>query len=248
MKKYYPVCWFILCILAASCSSSTSAPVKTSHTPIIPQSPPPSSYDSLSSYWEMVDQPIPADNGSAIIVYALKLTGHNTVLISSVLGGEEELNLSNLKILLRDNLGDADLLSTNTLASPENVRFMVMEFGPRSIAASEIALLVAQSNGVANTINQIARFVGPPVDPIVFSRRTYLISANQTFEQNGYRIFFEGWGPPPPPVTPSTVEPYGDVMVIDKATLRIENLSTGKKDYLYIQFLSNGETESELIQ
>jgi hypothetical protein len=122
-----------------------------------------------------------------------------------------------------------------------------MEFEARNIWASEIALSVGQSNSNENHIKQIAKFANPLEDPSVFIGRTYMIGASQTFEQDGYRISFEGWGPPPSPVTPPTVKPSGSVAVIDKATLRIESLSTGKVDYLYIQFLSNGETTSELI-
>lgn len=248
MKKYNAVCWFIICILAASCSYSTSVPTKTSEATIIPRSSPPPPSHSFRSRWEMVDQSISDDNSLSIIVYAMKLTGQNTMVISSVVSDKDEPNQPGFTILLRDNIGDANLLSKNTLASLGNVSFWVIEFEARNIGASEISLVAGQNSSATTYVRQIAKFVEPPEDPAVFSGRTYMIGTGQTFEQDGYRISFEGWVPPPSPVTPSTVGPSGSVTIIDKATLRIENLSNGKIDYLYIQFLSNGETTSELIQ
>jgi hypothetical protein len=248
-EKNNAVCWFIICILAASCSYSTSVPTITSEATIIPRSLPPPSDHSFGSRWEMVDQSISDDHSFSIIVYAMKLTGHNTIVISSVVSDKiDKLNQPNFVIQLQDNIGDSELISNNSLALVGKINFWVMEFEARNIGASKIALQVGQGNSDANYIKQIAKFAEPPEDPAVFSGRTYMIGASQTFKQDGYRISFEGWGPPPSPVTPSTVEPSGSVAVIDKATLRIENLSTGKIDYLYIQFLSNGQTTSELIQ
>lgn len=196
----------------------------------------------------MVDQSISDNHSLSIIVYAMKLTGHNTMVISSVVSGMDGYNQPNLTILLRDNIADAKLISKSDLAMLGNVNFGVMEFKARNIGASEISLVAEPNSASTNYSRQIARFVEPPEDPAVISGRTYMIGTGQTFEQDGYKISFVGWVPPPSRVTPSTVGSTGDVTIVDEATLRIESISTGKIEYLDIRFLSNGETTSELIR
>jgi hypothetical protein len=63
----------------------------------------------------MVDQPIP-DNGFSIIVYAMKLTGQNTILISSVSSGKTgEMSEPDMNIQMRDNIGDSELPSVTIM-------------------------------------------------------------------------------------------------------------------------------------
>jgi hypothetical protein len=124
-----------------------------------------------------------------------------------------------------------------------------MKFEPRSIGASELFLLITQGASNETYFDKlIARFVEPPEDPTDYARKTCNIGTAQVIEQGGYRISFEGWSPPPIPITTPTFELPTDVTITDKATLRIENLSSHEIEYLYIQFLSNGETASQLIK
>jgi len=110
-------------------------------------------------------------------------------------------------------------------------------------------LLIADKNSSDSKNEQyIATFVEPPEDPASHSGTTYWINASQTFEQSGYRISCAGWFPPPPPITPSILETPENTGSMDKATIRIENIATGKVDYLYIQFMPNGEIISEVIR
>ena len=238
MKKYYAICLFIISIYVVSCTSSTSTP-----------SLPPSDHDLFSGRWELVDQPIPGDTGLSVIVYAMKLSGHKTIIISSIAGGEVGgLDQPDITIQLRDNIGYAKLLSKSSLILLGNVNFWVMSFEARNIGATDISLYIGQSDNVAYYDELIAKFVGSTEDPDVYRRRTLMIGPHQTFEQGGYRIDSEGWVPPPAPITPSPVETPGSITIVDNVTLRIKNLSTGEINYLHIRFLSNGEIISELIK
>ncbi len=149
---------------------------------------------------------------------------------------------------MRDNLGDVKLISKNSLVSLGKIDFWVMKFDTRRIGASELSLLIGPSDSEMYYYNgTVAKFVEPPEDPTVFSARTYMIGTTQTFEQDAYRISFEGWIPPPLSAASPTLDISKGTTVTDKVTLRLENTLSGKISYLYIQFLSNGDTKGVLI-
>jgi hypothetical protein len=248
MNKYLAGCLFFIGIVAVSCTYCTPKPDEIApDATIISQSSLPPPNHSFGSYWKMVDQPN-YDNGFSIIVYAMKLTGQNTILISSVPTDKgNEMSEPHMNIQMRDNIGDIELLSSSSLLSFGDLNFQVLEFGSRNIGADEMFLFVGNSGSDSYFNQQIAKFAEPPEEPSVHNGRTYMLGSPQIFEQDNYRISFEGWFPPPITI-PSTLTSSAKDEISDHATIRIESLTTGKIDYLYIQFLENGEITSELIQ
>jgi hypothetical protein len=139
MKKYNAVCWLIICILAASCSNSTSVPTKTSDATLIPQLSPPPYDHSFGSRWEMVDQSISEDNSFSIIVYGMKLTSQSTTVISSVVSNKfDELNQPNFVIQLQDNMGDSKLISKRNLALVGIINFWIWSLKPETFGQARL--------------------------------------------------------------------------------------------------------------
>ncbi len=248
MNKFDAIGWLLINLILSSCAFQTSLPNKTPDLTIIPQTISPGSLHSFESgYWQIVDQPSTVDDRFSIIVYAMKLTGNNTLIICSTMSEMSDvLNQPDMTVQLRDNIGHAALLSKSSLYSLGSIEFWAMNFEARNPNSSEINLFIGESDGSVYHDGKIADFNGT-VDPDVHSKRTYRFGANQTFEQDDYRIFFYGWAPPPSSITPNPSQIPYNIAITVNATLYIENKSTRKINYLAIQFLPDGQIISKLI-
>jgi hypothetical protein len=197
----------------------------------------------------MVEQPTIGDSKLSLIVYAMKVTGQGTLVISSIAGNEADklLNSTTTTIQIRDNINIAKLQGKKNLVTFGKVNIWVMQFAPHAIGASELYFLMGQDASESYYFDRlIAKFVEPPEDPSKFGITRYLISAGEVFDQEGYQISFEGWVPPPS-ISPTSALP-GNSSVTERATLRIEDLASKQYSYLYIQFLSNGEVVGEIMK
>jgi hypothetical protein len=242
MRIYHAVCWLVIGLLAISCSSSTPAHEKPQESITMPPD------HSFGSSWEMVPQAISDDTSSTVIIHGMKLSPYHTIVISSIVGDTvDKSGQLNIPAKLRDDIGEADLVSKSNLATLGNISFWAMEFETRHGGASEISLVIDLASSDTAHVRKIAEYVEPPEDPEFVNGRTFLIGAGQSFEQDGYRVTF-GWAPPPQWITPTPIELPEGVTIDDKATIQIEDLSTGAISYIFIQFLSNGKITSQLIQ
>ena len=240
----------LISIICIGCSVSTLTPPSTIREIITVQPSPTIPMNSFSYTWEMIDQPVSIENGFSIFVYAMRITGQDTTIISSVIETEAvDFSEESTSIQLEDNLGVSSLISKSKLGQLGPISFWAMKFEPRNIGAESLYFQIVQNIDNAYLYNTlIANFAQPPEDPSLHNVRSYLIGTSQTFSQDDYKISFEGWVPPPitgPSATASL--PIG-VTIKNNVTLRTEELSTKVTNYLKITFYSNGEISGELVR
>jgi hypothetical protein len=153
--------------------------------------------------------------------------------------------------MLDESGGVAKLTSLDALAALDHVEFGVMAFEPRPRGANELHLQAICGSGYdicADTV--IARFVGQPEAPSVYNIRTILVGTTRPFAQNGHRISFEGWVPPPLPAieTPVATDLPEGIRVVDKATFKVESPDRRQVDYVYLQFFSDGRIVGTVVK
>lgn len=224
LKKLF-LCLAIIVVICTGClTTSPKTPDATRVT-----STPPIILRPLLSRWEMVDLPILSTDDYSIVIYAIRLTGQDTIILYSITGaGSDKFSSPSTSVQLRDNVGRiSNEVSAETLAKFNTIKFGLLKFSSRPMGAGELFLQVSQNISNTNTIDiPIAQFVNPPEDPSVYNIRTYLLGTNQTVEQNGFHVSFVGWVSPPHTklsVTPS-FENSTEIPISDEGV--IESLAT----------------------
>jgi hypothetical protein len=248
MKKISSICCILIGALLAACTLSTSSPSEIPIFTITPKRSLPSPDHFIDSHWQLDNQPKPNENTFSVLVYGMKISAKNTLVICATTNDMlDAMDQPDITIQLRDDISYATLLSKSNLYSLGNIELWVMNFQARNYNSSQIYLYIEQSGGLVIYNNLIAQLIGPIEDHSTYIITTYKISTSQILEQDNYRISFLGWSPPPFPITPNPTQTPDNIIFIDKATLIIENNSTHKISYLAIQILSNGQIISELI-
>lgn len=168
----------------------------------------------LLSRWEMMDLPSFSTKEYSIVIYAMRLTGQDTVLLYSktALVNDGLVDLTEV-VQLGNNVDKiSNLVLQGTFGKFDAVEFGFLKFSPRPIGASELFLQINLDPSKTEIIDlPLAQFANPPEDPSIFNIRTYLLGTDQIVEQNGLRITFVGWIAPPSDlkisVAPSSKEP-----------------------------------------
>jgi hypothetical protein len=120
MKKIVIAGLFFIGIFITSCTYSPVLPDTTPNASIYPQISPPWPDHSFRSCWEMVDQSVSNENGLSIVVYAMKISGLNTEIISSVeVSNVDEADQSSINIQMKDDKNVSKLLSKTNLVHSE---------------------------------------------------------------------------------------------------------------------------------
>jgi hypothetical protein len=273
MNKKLFLCWTIIVVFCAGCSTTAQkTPETISATPTQPIM-----LGGPVTQWELVDLPILTTEDYSLAVYALRLTGQDTIILCSITGaGSDKFAELSAIVHLQDNAGRiSSIVSAGTFATLDATEFGFLKFSPRPVGASELILQVSQGTGFVDL--PIAFFASPPEDISVYHIRTYLLGSNQVVEQNGFRLTFRSWSAPAPgnvtltpvvelpaststsgeaeagalstatPYHPQPIIPREGVTVTNEATLQIED-DNGDIYYLYMQFLSDGEVIGELFK
>lgn len=179
----------------------------------------------------------------------MKLSSGNTLLICSNTNSLSSLyDQAGTLIQLRDNIGNATLLSKFKLYSINNIDFWILNFNSRNLNSTEINLFITDNKGTIYFDGLIAKLNGSVEDQETYRLRTMKIATSQIFEKDDFRIAFYGWTPPPIPITPNPSEVPQNITINENATISIENISTQVINYLAIRFLSNGQVISDLIK
>lgn len=278
MRKISFLCLIIIIVLCTGCSTiSQKSPEAITITPT-----PPIILRPLMSLWEWetVDLPTLSTENYSITIFAMRLTGQDTIILCSITGaeGDKFAGLSTT-VQLRDNSGRiSNVVSLGTIAVFDSIELGFLKFTPRPISSNELVFRISQNTSDTGFIDlPIAKFVNPPEDPSVYNIRTYLLSTDQIFEQNGFRISFYGWVAPssaklpvtpsvenltntpgaaegetenlvtPTPIVPLATNLPEGITVSNAATLQIED-NNGKTVYVYMQLLSDGEIIGVLIE
>lgn len=236
-------------LLGAACVAQTES-VRPSPSARVTQTESMHTDPSAFQVWYFVEPELQDQAELPVIVYAIKVSYGETLLITSFTADEaKKLDEAAITVQVRDDLASASLISKYDLGTIGQVSFLALRFAPRSVGAGELYLHIDQGAQDTNPMDRlIARFNDPPESSTLHSGRTYGPSSSQTYEQKGYRISFAGRFIPPLPVTFSTPEPPAGVTVTDQATLKIIEISSNQTTYLYIQLLSNGEIRGEMIR
>jgi len=219
--------------------------------------------------WETVDQPILSTGEFSLAIYALRLTGQDTVLLYSITGiGADQFTGPGKIIQMKDNADNVlGLIASGSLARLDSIEFGYLKFSPRQVDSIELFLQVNQGTKSEDMMEiPVARLVNAPEDPSVYQTRTYLLGTDKVTDQDNFRISFVSWAAPsyvqstitpsvqisayPPPVGEIGTEALPTPTAIfsramNAATLKIE----GKNDeavYLYVEFFANETIIGEL--
>lgn len=245
--KYFVYCILIGALLSA-CTMATASPGEIPKNTITPNRAllPPDHFSG--SIWRLVDQLKPNESKFSILVHGMKLTGFDTLIICSATKDLVSIfDQPNVVIQLRDDIGQASLLSKSVLYTLGDIDILVMKFQARSRNSKEIYLFIGESESSVYYDGQIAERLGPVEDPGDYNSATHKFGTNQIFEHDNYRISFFGWTPPPTPIAPDPTQTPENIVYIDRATLKIEDYATHQFSFLAIQILSDGQIISELI-
>jgi len=224
----------------------------------------------LLTQWQIVDQPIFLTREYSLAIYALRLTGQDTVLLYSITGiGTDQFTGPGTTVQLKDNAGKvSDIIASGTLARHDSIEFGYLKFSPRPVDSKELILQVNQGTKPEDMLEiPVARLVNAPENSSAYQIRTYLLGTNKVFNQDNFRISFASWAAPssvlssiitpsaqipayPPPVDKNEADtlPTPTAIIsgaINAATIKIE----GEYDealYLYVWFLTNGQITGEL--
>ena len=262
--------WMIIVFFCAGCTATSH--VTSNATTVTPT--PPIILRPLLTVWDMVGQPVFSTEDYSLVIYAIRLTGQDTVLLYYRMGsGAAPLTDLSTAVQLQDEAERTlNILSSGTFTAPDKIEVGFLKFSPRPKGARELVLQVQQSSSESGFIElPIVRLTNPAEDLSVYDTRMYFLGVDQVFEQNGFRISFIGSGAPPvmnsagapgagegqpgstqATATPVVITPVATnlpqgVTVTEVATLKIEDAS-GKIYYVYVQFLSNGEIVGALVK
>ncbi len=267
-KKWFLYLTLIL-VYCAGCSSTyqnTADVITSTPTTAI-------TFGPLVAQWELVDLPALITDDYSLVIYAIRITGQDTIILVAVSSsGTDKLASLSAGMQLQDESGSVSpVISSGTLATLDTLELGYVRFAPRPFGASALALQISQSTGDPLEL-PIARFSDLPEDPSIYTVRTYLLGADQAFEQNGFRLSFTGWVAPAfdnvtipaseqpgsptgdagmlatsTPYLPQPINPVEGITVTNEATLQIEG-GSGESAILYVQFLSDGEVVGVLLR
>lgn len=267
-KKWFLYLTLIL-VYCAGCSSTyqnTADVITSTPTTAITLGP-------LVAQWELASLPTLATDHTSLVIYAIRITSQDTIILVAISSsGTDKLASLSAGMQLQDESGSVSpVISSGILATLDTLELGYVRFAPRPFGASALALQISQNTGDPLEL-PIARFSDPPEDPSIYTVRTYLLGADQAFEQNGFRLSFTGWVAPtfddvtipaseqpgsptgdagtlatPTPYLPQPINPVEGITVTNEATLQIE-AGSGESAILYVQFLSDGEVVGVLLR
>jgi hypothetical protein len=258
-------------LIIALCTGCTPKPQVTPNLQI-PTSSPAIFLSPLRTYWEIEDQPVLSTNEFSLVIYALWLTGNDTVLLYSIEGiGADQLTGPGNTIQLKDNTGQGmELMSSGSLARLDSVEFGYLKFPARPVDSQNLILQVTHGTKREDLVEiPVARLTNAPEDPSVYQLRTYLLGTDDVFTQGDLRISFVGWAAPssglsatitpsvqisayPPPVgfyeadalpTPTAISSVSAI----EATFAIEGENDEVRT-LYVRFLPDGQISGDVSQ